>query len=392
MNIRNFKSAKERRGALEKELGIELNNIGAHTLDESVVSKKNCENMIGAAQIPIGIAGPLKINSSKNEEPRTNNYYIPLATTEGALVASVNRGCKVITKSGGATVIINRSGATRGPVFRVSNIQSGRELENYIYSHPDEFNKITQTVSSHLVLKNIVTKSLGKYVFVRFAFDTFDAMGMNMVTIAAQKIADHIERHFNIKCVALSGNFCTDKKASWQNFTENRGFIVKTEINIPEDLVWDILKVDPEVFYETWLAKCMIGSAMSGSMGFNAQIANILAAIYIATGQDPGHVGENSIGITTVEVNKEENNSGLYISVYLPDLMLGTVGGGTGLSTQKEALSILGVFGGDNGNNSRKLAEIVGGVVLAGEISLIASLAQGTLARAHARLGRGEEK
>jgi hydroxymethylglutaryl-CoA reductase (NADPH) len=161
---------------------------------------------------------------------------------------------------------------------------------------------------------------------------------------------------------------------------------VWAEVSIPSLVVESALHTTSQKFFETWLAKCMIGSAMSGSMGFNAQFANVLSALFIATGQDPAHVAECAIGMTTAEMNSKGD---LYVSVYLPDLMVGTVGGGTGLGTQKEALEILGVAGGDNGKNAEKFAGIVGAAVLAGEISLLASLSQGTLAEAHQRLGRG---
>lgn len=426
MNIRNFKSVKERRGALEKELGVGLGNIGSFTVDESVAGVRNCENMIGATQVPLGVAGPLIIkspHSAKAPRGRQNlelndqhgkDYYIPLATSEGALVASVSRGCKAINESGGAKVNSHRVGATRGPVFKVRDLTENQRLWEYLETHLLELNEIAQKTSSHIKLTKISSQGVGKYRFVRFGFDTQDAMGMNMATIATHKMIQIIETKTAAKCVAVAGNYDVDKKPAWLNFLCNRGIKVWAEVTIPAEVLEKVLKTSAQKIYDVWLAKCMLGSAMSGSMGFNAQYANVVAAMFLSTGQDIAHVCEGSMGITTCEVVKSEiRNSkfeinpniqklnskikfndnlkqSLYISVYLPDLMVGTVGGGTGLATQKEALQMLGVSGGDDGKNAQKLAEIIGGAVLAGEISLLASLAEGSLANAHERLGRGK--
>lgn len=373
MNVRMLKTAKERRTTVERSLKISLQNIGSFTIDESLAGTRNCENMIGVAQVPIGIAGPLKI--------RKKEYYIPLAMTEGALVASVSRGCKVITESGGAFADSHRVGATRGPVFRVNSLAEHNRMYQYLQTNMGELNAVAQTTSSHITLVKLFTRGVGRYRYVRFVFDTQDAMGMNMVTIATQALVSHIEKKLGVRCVALAGNFDTDKKPAWLNFLENRGMKVWAEVTIPASVLKNVLKTTAQAFYDVWLSKCMIGSAMSGSLGFNAQYANVVAALFLATGQDMGHVGEGSMGITTAEVVDGES---LYVSVVLPDLMVGIVGGGTGLATQKEALSIVGA------KTSQELAEVIGAAVLAGEISLLASLSEGTLVQAHQRLGRGK--
>ena len=394
MNIRFLSSVKARREAVEKEMKVPLSHIGTFSLDESVASTRNCENMIGVTQVPLGIAGPLKLktpassagrrmrrqNSKLNDQQR-EEYYIPLATTEGALVASVNRGCKAIGESGGASVLSVRVGATRGPVFKVKNMAENSLLFDFLEAHKADFDQIARTTSKHIALTEVETNSVGLYRFVRFIFDTQDAMGLNMVTIATSAIVQYIEKQTGAVCTSVSGNYCVDKKPSWLNFTHNRGFEVWAECVLPQKVLTNILHTTPKKFYETWVSKCMIGSAISGSMGFNAQYANVLAAMFIATGQDPAHVAECSIGITTAEVQ----GGNLYVSIYLPDLMVGTVGGGTGLATQKEALSIIGV------TNSKQFAEIIGGAVLAGEISLLASLSEGTLSKAHQALARGNK-
>ena len=388
MNLRDFSSADERRKGVEKELSVTLGHIGSYSLDAAAAGTRNCENMIGAAQIPIGVAGPL-ITTSVNG--KSNTYYLPLATTEGALVASVNRGCKAITASGGTTVDSHYVGATRGPVFKVASLSENRKLYEFIEGHFSALKDITEKTSRHLTLKKITSRGVGLYRFVRFVYDTQDAMGLNMVTIATDAASRYIEEQTGSTCVALSGNFCVDKKASWQNAVSGRGTEVWAEVVLPADVLRSVLKTDAKKVYGTWVAKCMLGSAMTGSIGFNGQFANVVAALFIATGQDPAHVVEGSLGVTTAEV---VNGSDLYVSVYLPDLMVGTVGGGTSLATQHEALSMLGVAGaspeGERGKNAQQLAEIVAAAALAGEISLLSSLEQGTLAQAHSRLGRGK--
>lgn len=367
MNLRQNKTVAERRKAFEKELKVNLKNIGAFTLDESVAGTRNCENMIGVAQIPIGIAGPI------------NGKYIPLATTEGALVASVNRGCKAITESGGAIVDSYKVGATRGPVFRVNSLAESDMLATFFVKHFHELKIVAEKTSSHLTLKKIKTRGVGKYRYARFVFDTQDAMGLNMVTIATDAIASYIKEKTGVSCLSLSGNYCVDKKPSWLNVIEGRGFKVWAEATIPSRVLRSTLKTTAKKVYEVWLAKCLLGGIMSGSMAFNAQYANIIAAIFIATGQDAAHVVEGSLGVTTAEIVGED----LWMGVSLPDLMVGTVGGGTGLATQKEALAIIGA------KNSKEFAQVIVAAVLAGEVSLLASLSEGTLAKAHQKLARG---
>lgn len=382
-NLREFKNAKERRSYLEQILRMKLPHIGNFSLEENTASTRNCENMIGVAQIPMGIAGPLK---TKGEYTKSE-FMIPLATTEGALIASVNRGCKAINLSDGVYTYACRVGATRGPVFYVKSLNENKKLYTWIEQNEEKLKVVAKETSLHLKLRKIMTKGVARYLFSRFYFDTQDAMGMNMATIATQKIIDFIKKETGISCLSLAGNFDIDKKPAFLNFTANRGFKVWAEVILPQKVVSKILKTTSQKLFQVWLGKCVYGAIMSGSLGFNGHFANIIAALFTATGQDTAHVVEGSLGITSVEIEK---NGDLYFSIYLPDLMIGTVGGGTGLATQKEALSLLGVYGGDSGRNALKFAEIVGGAVLAGELSLLASLAEGSLVRAHKVLGRGE--
>lgn len=378
MNLRDLKSASERRLEIEKS-GVKLTNIGQFSIAEDAVSQKNCENMIGISQIPMGVAGPISIKGSSFDD----NFYIPISTTEGALVASINRGAKAISSSGGANSYAYRVGQTRGPVFETKSLEEEKRLFGFIKANEHKLKSIAASTSSHLKLKKIKVTGLSQYTYVRFYFDTGDAMGMNMVTIATESMVNHIEKETGAKCISVAGNYDIDKKPAWLNFINHRGFKVWSETILKKAVLEDTLKTTAQKFFDVWLAKCMIGSAMSGSLGFNAQFANVIAGIFAATGQDLAHVVEGSMGITTAKVVGDGN---LHVSVFLPALQVGTVGGGTGIETQKEALGIMGVSG---SGKVEKFAEIIGAAVLAGEVSLISSLSEGTLGKAHKKLGRG---
>jgi len=374
---------KLRREKLEKIIKKKLLNISCFSLDAEKIEGRNLENMIGVVQIPLGIAGPLKV---KSLEFGKREYFVPLGTTEGVLVASVNRGCKVIRESGGCEILVKEKGTTRGPVFKVNGLREGKKLIRWLKKNKNELEKVARKTDKHTKLIDIDTKMVGKNVYVRFEFNTAEAMGMNMVTIATKKIVELIKRELRIKEAILSGNYCIDKKPSWLNFIQGRGKQVWAEVVIPKKVVKDVLKTTSEKIVDVVYRKQLLGSIMSGSMGFNAHYANMIAAIFLATGQDMAHVVEGSLGVTTAEV---VNNGDLYFSIYLPDLMIGTVGGGTHLGTQKECLSILGLDKVKKGDSLR-LAEVIGGAVLAGELSLTAALASGDLAKAHQKLGRGK--
>lgn len=383
MKLRNFSSIKARREALEKELKVSLQHVGSYSLDDARASTYNCENMVGVAQVPLGVAGPLVIKSAKSQQLKAKSYFIPLATTEGALVASINRGCRAIAESAGATVAVQRIGTTRGPVFKTASIRDGIKLREFVTRYFDTLSQLAVSTSRHLTLTKCNVQLTGNYAFIRFYFNTGDAMGMNMATIATEKMVARIEKETGVPCLSVAGNFDIDKKPAYLNKIAQRGWGVLAEVVIPHTVVKTVLKTTSEKIYEVWLAKCMIGSSFAGSIGFNAQIANVVAALFIATGQDVAHVVEGSLGTTLAEVRGKD----LYVSVQLPALMVGTVGGGTPLATQQEALKIMGVAG---TGKVAEFASIVGGTVLAGEVSLLASLAEGSLAHSHEKLARGK--
>ncbi|MDH7476111.1 MAG: hydroxymethylglutaryl-CoA reductase [Microgenomates group bacterium] len=381
MSLNNFQQSKQRRNFLEKELKVKFPQIAkAHIEEEENIY---CENLIGETTTPLGVAGPIKIQSLqgslKQKKDLIRQSFIPLATTEGALVASVNRGCKAINLSGVAKVFVKKTGTTRGPVYDTENLEKGLWFIDWLKKNEQEIKKEAEKTSSHLRYLKFYAKVVGGYTFIRFYFDCDEAMGMNMATIATEAINRWIEKKAKIRCLSITGNFCVDKKASWLNFLLGRGQELWAEVSLKKEIINRVLKTSGEKMFEVWLGKNLIGSILSGSISYNGHFANIVAAYFLATGQDLAHVIEGSLGITTTKLLP---NGDLYFAIYLPAVMLAMVGGGTKLKIKKEAIAIT------QAKNSRELAEVLGAAVLAGEISLLASLAEGSLARAHQKLGR----
>ena len=375
-------SIELRRTAVSELTGTQLSHISNYSMDVENVTKRNIENMIGAIQVPLGVAGPLRVNG----EYAKGEYYIPLATTEGALVASADRGSSVITASGGANVRIFKDEMTRAPVFRTKDVIGAKKLADWVNENFGRLKQKAQETTRFGELLSINAFTAGRNVFLRFSYDTKDAMGMNMVTIATDAAVDLILSENDVELVALSGNMCSDKKPAAINAILGRGKTVSADVFIANVVISEKLKTTPEKMAEVNYRKNLLGSALAGSIGFNAHAANIATAMFIACGQDAAHVVEASNAITTMELTDD----GLYCSVTLPSLNVGTVGGGTRIGTQQECLNMLGVAGAGEppGTNSRKLAEIIAAAVLAGEISLVGALAARHLAKAHAALGR----
>ncbi len=378
------KAAEIRRLFLEKALGVQLKNIGYYSMDLNVTAKRNIESPIGVGQIPMGIAGPLRVKGDYAD----GEHYIPLCTTEGALVASVNRGCSAITESGGARAKILRDYMARAPLFITPSIEHAYKLVQWVREHRKEIEEVFNSVDPYVKLVDVQPWIVGRNVWLRFTANTFDAMGMNGVTLASDRTGRFIEENLKFaRMVSLSGNLCVDKKPSAINWLLGRGKTVVAEALIKREVVMEKLKTTPEDAADVCMRKNLLGSGLAHAYGLNAHVANIVAAIFIATGQDCAQVVESSMAITTAEVTSEGD---LYVSVTIPSLEVGTVGGGTGLPTQREALAIMGCAGPGNppGSNAKKFAEIVAAACLAGELSLLSALAAGHLAQAHARLGR----
>lgn len=368
-----------RREFIEKYTNTNLENMSNYTLDMDNVFKKNIENPIGAVQIPVGVAGPLLINGNE----ANGEFYVPLATSEGALIASINRGCSAIRASGGVNAHIIHDQMTRAPAIKTKSSTEALKVKAWFEDNFSELKEIAESTTSHgKLLKIDPIFVAGSYVYPRFVYSTGDSMGMNMVTIATEKILHKMSEETNAIHIALSGNVCVDKKPASINVIEGRGKSLVADIIIPEEIVEKKLKTTADAIVEVNTAKNLIGSAMAGSMAYNAHYANMIAAIFLATGQDAAHVSEGSLGITTAE----NRDGDLYFSVNMPDVPIATVGGGTSLATASEGLNILGVKG--NGG-ARKFGEITISTVLAGELSLMGALAAGHLARAHQQLARG---
>jgi hydroxymethylglutaryl-CoA reductase (NADPH) len=380
-------AARVRRQALARMHDIGLDSLGSYSLDAELAAARHCENFIGAAQVPVGVTGPLKIRGRWVGEEE--EIFVPLATTEGALVASTNRGCRAIREAGGAVVHVEDVGVTRAPVFRSSGIEETNRFLDWVRQHEGDIREVMEGTSSYLRLIDMKAQVFGTSIYLRFRFSSGDAMGMNMATVACDRaVRALIEPGTGVPCVALSGNFCVDKKPSAVNFLEGRGKRVHAEVVLDGTVLAKSLKTSANELVEVQYRKNLLGSIAAGSMGFNAHFANVLAAFFIATGQDVAQVAEGSMGVTCVE---PRGSDGVIASVFLPDLPLGAVGGGTALDTQSEALALLGIKlpAAEPGSAALRLAEILGATVLAGELSLLAAFSSGDLAKAHERLARG---
>ena len=370
-----------RRLVVDADTGASLETVGNYGFPAER-AESNIENMLGTVQIPVGVAGPVDVNGGAAD----GEGYLPLATTEGALLASVNRGCSVLSQAGGANARVLKSGMTRAPVFRVTDVVEAEALVSWVRDNVDRLTEAAESTTSHGELDDVTPYVVGNSVYLRFRYDTKDAMGMNMATIATEAACDVVETETEAELVALSGNLCTDKKPAAINAVEGRGRTVTADVTIPREVVENRLHTTPGDIAELNVRKNLIGSAKAGSLGFNAHVANVVAAMFLATGQDEAQVVEGANAITTAE----ERDGDLYLSVSLASLEVGTVGGGTKLPTQAEALDILGIRGGGDpaGSNADALAEYVAVGALAGELSLLSALASRHLSSAHAELGR----
>ena len=387
-------AAAARRLLVEAESGADLSTTGEYAFPAGEAVGSNIENMVGAVQVPVGVVGPVAVDGGALSGER----YVPMATTEGALLASVNRGCSALNAAGGASARVLKNRMTRAPVFRVAGVAEAEALASWVRDNTDALREAAESTTSHGELRGVTPYVVGNNVYLRFAYDTKDAMGMNMATIATEAACDVVESETDAGLVALSGNLCSDKKPAAVNAVEGRGRTVAADVTVPRETVESTLKTTPEAVAEVNTRKNLVGSAKAGSLGFNAHVANAVAAVFLATGQDAAQVVEGANAITTAEVvgrggdgkSAEVRDGDLYVSVTLASLEVGTVGGGTRLPTQAEALDVLGMRGGGDpaGSNADALAEAVATVALAGELSLLSALASRNLSAAHASLGR----
>nr|QSL83309.1 3-hydroxy-3-methylglutaryl-coenzyme A reductase like [Nigella sativa] len=382
------RAALIRREALERVTNKSLVGLPLDGFDYESILGQCCEMPVGYVQIPVGIAGPLLLDGRE--------FSVPMATTEGCLVASTNRGCKAIYVSGGATSVLLRDAMTRAPVVRFESAKRAAELK-FFMEDPDNFDTLSVVFnrsSRFGRLQSIKCAIAGKNLYMRFSCSTGDAMGMNMVSKGVQNVLDFLRSDFpDMDVIGISGNFCSDKKPAAVNWIEGRGKSVVCEAIINEDVVRKVLKTTVSSLVELNMLKNLTGSAIAGALGgFNAHASNIVSAIFIATGQDPAQNIESSHCITMMEA--VNNGRDLHVSVTMPSIEVGTVGGGTQLASQSACLNLLGVKGADKespGSNARLLATIVAGAVLAGELSLMSALAAGQLVKSHMKYNRSSK-
>jgi hydroxymethylglutaryl-CoA reductase (NADPH) len=373
---------EERFTSLGKQGSLE-NLPFAPSLDYGRVYGANCEIVVGYVPLPVGIVGPLTLNGE--------SVFVPMATTEGCLVASTQRGAKAISEGSGASAFVLRDGITRAPCLRMESAAQAAALKIWC-EVPENFMQLKaafEATTSFGKLTSCQPTLAGRNIYLRLVCFSGDAMGMNMVSKGSLAVVDFLRKRFpSLQLVALSGNMCTDKKAAATNWIEGRGKSVVVEAIIPAKVVKNTLKTCVKAIVETNLHKNLIGSAMANTIGgFNAHASNIVTAVFLATGQDPAQNVESSNCITLLE---ETDEGDLWISCTMPSIEVGTVGGGTSLPAQASCLKVIGVQGGgvNPGDNARQLATVVAAAVMAGELSLLAALAANTLVQAHMKHNR----
>jgi hydroxymethylglutaryl-CoA reductase (NADPH) len=370
-------SAGKRRDFVREQTGAALTHVGEYSFDPALLPG-NIENFTGVAQVPIGLAGPLRIIG----EHARGDFYIPLATTEGTLVASYNRGMRLLTECGGVKTTVVEQFMQRSPVFIFDDALKARDFGDWVKQHFDAIKAAAETTTSVGKLSHIGQYAIGPLRYLRFNYSTGDAAGQNMVskaTLAACEwiVAHHAEKpHF-----VLSGNIDTDKKHSQINTLLTRGKRVVAEAVINNEILKKIMGVDAKTLFQMRQIS-QAGAFMAGSANNGAHAANGITAMFIATGQDVANVAESHAATTYAQLL---DNGDYYWSITLTSLIVATYGGGTGLATQKECLEMLGCYG---KGKADKFAEICAGVVLAGETSLSSAVLRGDWVSSHDQLGR----
>jgi len=366
-----------RREFVREQTTVALDHVARGSL-EPASTRGNVENFIGVAQVPIGLAGPLLIDG----EHARGEFFVPLATTEGALVASYNRGMRVLHACGGARTTVVDDHMQRSPVFQCADARAARDLREWVREHQVQIAEAAQATTRVGRLQQITAFVVGPLLYLRLDYTTGDAAGQNMVSKATLAACEWIRaNHPDQPAYLLSGNIDTDKKHSQVNMLLTRGKRVVAEARLTPEVLIEVMGVSPsDLFQARQISQA--GAFMVGSANNGAHAANGLTALFIATGQDVANVVESH---TAVVVTQVLDNGDYYWSITLPSLIVATHGGGTGLATQAECLAMLGCTG---PGSARKLAEIAAATVLAGEISLASAVLRGDWVSGHERLGR----
>ena len=369
--------AQQRREFVTGRTGTSLQHVGSFTLDPAQVAG-NIENFLGVAQVPVGLAGPLRING----EHATGDFYIPLATTEGTLVASYNRGMRLLSESGGVTVTVVKRAMQRAPVFEFASAREARDFGQWLVEHGDAIRAAAEATTRIGKLTDVEQYAVGNLLYTRFNYTTGDAAGQNMTGKATLAACEWIKaQHPLHPGYILSGSIDTDKKHSAINTLRTRGRRVIAEVTIRNETLQRLMRVDARTLFRSRQVS-QAGSFMAGSAYNGPHAANGIAAMFIATGQDVANVAESHAGITYAQLLE---NGDYYWSVTLPSLIVASYGGGTGLGTQRECLEMLGCYG---DGKADRLAEIVAAVVLAGDVSLGSAVLAGDWVSSHDKLGR----
>jgi hydroxymethylglutaryl-CoA reductase (NADPH) len=370
-------STSQRREFLREQTGASLDHVGQFSFDPGVLPG-NVENFSGVAQVPIGVAGPLRVNG----EHARGDFYVPLATTEGTLVASYNRGMRLLGECGGARTTVVDDHMQRAPVFVFDDALEAREFGDWVNQHEPEIRAAAEVTTRSGKLTYIGQYQVGPLRYLRVNFTTGDAAGQNMTAKATLAVCEWIRANYPGDAkYALTGAMDTDKKHSQINMLLTRGKRVVAEAVIKNDVLQALMGVDTKTLYD-YRQVHMVGGFLAGSASNTAHAANGLTAIFIATGQDVANISESHAGITYARLL---DNGDYYWSITLTSLIVGTCGGGTALPTQRECLELLGCYG---AGKAYKLAEICAATVLAGEISLTSAVLAGHWVSSHERLGR----
>ncbi|MGZ4624777.1 MAG: hydroxymethylglutaryl-CoA reductase [Kineosporiaceae bacterium] len=369
--------AQRRREFIRSRTGVDLTHTGEYSIDPAAL-RGNVENFIGVAQVPVGVAGPLLIDG----EHAGGEFYVPMATTEGSLVASYNRGMRLLSESGGVRTAVVDDQMQRSPVFILDDAVAAREFGAWVDAHEAEIRSAAEATTRSGKLTYIGHYQIGPLRYLRINYTTGDAAGQNMTGKATLAACEWIrENHPDHPRFLLSGNMDTDKKHSRINMLLTRGKRVVAEATIKDELLRSLMGVDAATLF--WARQISsAGSFLVGAANNGAHAANGLTALFIATGQDVANVAESHAGIVYTQLL---DTGDYYWSITLPALIVATYGGGTGLPTQRECLEMLGCYG---AGKVLKFAEICGAVVLAGETSLSSAVIHGDWVSSHDQLGR----
>lgn len=371
---------EERRRWVEQKLGVELRHVGSHSIPAEEM-RGNVENPIGAAQMPLGVAGPLLVNGLHAQ----GTFYVPLATTEGALVRSYERGMLALTRAGGVTARVLVDENVVSPVFFFDSVDVAYEFATTIGEHFETLRAEAESTTTHGKLRRVDTQVVGREVIVNFHFYTADAQGMNMIVKAADRAAQWIMANSRAYRFHIFSGLCSEKRPSGFVMGGGKGKKAVAGARLPAEIIKAYLRTTAADLFMVW-QHSVIGHLQANAIGFNAHYANGLTALFVATGQDVANVANASVGITEYELMPDGD---LYASVTLPSLTVATVGGGTGLGTSRECLQMLGCAG---PGGALKFAEIVAATMLAGELSMAGAIGAGEFVTAHETYGRNRPK